>query len=370
MLSPASSVLAAWLRLHLTPSIGAASLQKCMAAFGGPQATLQASRPQLIQAGLSARQADRIIQHDPQAQVEQALTWQDEPGQTIIYPGHPHYPAHLLDIHQPPAVLYVRGQVETLAEPQLAVVGSRNATRGAQETATQFAHHLSQQGLVITSGLALGIDTCAHEGALNSSLGATVAVIATGADRVYPARNKTLAERILSQGAIVSEFPLGTQPRPEYFPQRNRIITGLSLGTLVVEAGLKSGSLISARHAMEQGREVYAIPGSIHNPLARGCHRLIRDGAKLVETAQDILEELAPQLSQVTVIDSVPANAETALDADQTALLQAMGFDPIGLDQIIQVSGLNAQAASSMLLILELEGYLHKEPGGLYQRIR
>jgi DNA processing protein len=261
-----------------------------------------------------------------------------------------------------------------LREPQLAIVGTRNPTPGGRETASGFAEYLARAGLVITSGLALGVDGAAHEGALRAE-GATVAVMATGADQIYPGRHRGLAERILKAGAVITEMPLGTQPLPALFPQRNRIISGLSLGTLVVEAALRSGSLITARLAMEQAREVFAIPGSIHNPLARGCHRLIRQGAKLVESVQDILEELAPQLMAVLQDTGSQPERETGdipeeLDSDYQKLLEAMSFDPVSIDLLVERSSLTAQEIASMLLILELNGHICVRQGGLYQRLR
>jgi DNA processing protein len=259
-----------------------------------------------------------------------------------------------------------------LQSPQLAIVGSRNPTPNGRITAQDFARHLADVGLTITSGLALGIDAASHLGALESD-GYTIAVMGTGLDRVYPARNRDLAHAVAERGALVSEYPLGTTPRPENFPRRNRIISGLSMGTLVVEAALQSGSLTTAHHAVEQGREVFAIPGSIHNPLSRGCHRLIREGAKLVETAEDILSELSA-LNQA--LNSPPKTLEKhydtseSLDQEYERLLDTMGFAPTPVDQLVSLSGLTAEEVSSMLLILELQGYVGSSPGGLYIRVK
>jgi DNA processing protein len=254
---------------------------------------------------------------------------------------------------------------------QLAMVGSRNPTPGGVRTATDFAAHLARAGLVITSGLALGIDAASHAGALEAGQ-PTIAVMGTGLDRVYPGSHRELAHRIAEQGALVSEFPVGSQPRPENFPRRNRIISGLSLGTLVVEAASRSGSLISARCAADQGREVFAIPGSIHNPLARGCHALIRQGAKLVETAGDVVNELGALALAGTLQEVAnPAAAEApALDPEYATLLDAIGFDPVPVDVLVATCGLTPAEVSSMLLQLELRGFVASSPGGLYNRLK
>jgi DNA processing protein len=271
-------------------------------------------------------------------------------------------------------VLYLRGDAALLAEPQIAMVGSRNPTPGGIDTAREFASYLAGLGLVITSGMAIGIDGAAHTGALES--GRTIAVLGTGPDRVYPAAHRDLARRIAERGALLTEFPPGTGPHASHFPRRNRVISGLSLGTLVVEAAPRSGSLITARYAMEQGREVFAIPGSIHNPLARGCHELIRQGAKLVDSADQVLEEVGPQLRRLMAeppaardqgVGASPLGASAMLtDPDYRQLLDAMGHDPLAPDQLIARSGLSAQAVSSMLLLLELQGHVSSYPGGRY----
>ena len=267
-------------------------------------------------------------------------------------------------------LLFGHGDPGLLCSPQLAIVGSRNPSVSGRQTAGEFAAHLAAVGITISSGLASGIDGAAHLGALRAD-GFTLAVAATGLDRVYPADHRDLAHRIAEQGVLVSEFPPGTPPRRDHFPRRNRIIAGLALGTLVVEAAVRSGSLITARLAAEQGREVFAIPGSIHNPLARGCHRLIRQGAKLVETAQDVLEELAPLLgtrsSAASLSDDEPPQLRLqTLDPEYRQLLASLGHDPLPADQLIERSGLTAEAVSSMLLLLELEGYVSSAPGGRY----
>lgn len=312
-----------------------------------------------------------FLQDPPWDRVDAELEWQQQQGNHILTLADPAYPTLLREIAGAPPVLYVHGLIECLLMPQLAMVGSRNPTPDGSENAFEFARSLAASGLAVTSGLAIGIDTEAHRGALSSG-GLTVAVAGTGLDRVYPARNRELAHRIADRGALVSEFPLGSAPQKGNFPRRNRVLSGLSLGTLVVEATLRSGSLITARLAMEQGREVFAIPGSIHSPLAKGCHRLLRDGAKLVEDAEDVLEELGP-LANVALDSAVaPASdAEPAVpeqDPEYQILLDAMGFDPVPVDCVVERSGLTAETVSSMLLILELNGSISAMPGGLYSR--
>ncbi len=303
------------------------------------------------------------------AAVEGDLAWLEAPGRHLLQPGGDDYPPLLAELPDAP-LLFVHGAPALLAEPQLAMVGSRNPSRPGEETARDFARHLSRSGLVITSGLALGVDAAAHRGALDAG-GQTIAVMGTGPDRIYPAANRELAHAIVDgAGALVSEFPPGTAPKAGHFPRRNRIISGLSLGVLVVEAALKSGSLITARLAMEQGREVFAIPGSIHNPLARGCHRLLRDGAKLVESGADVIEELAPQLRALLAYETAedpPEGPPPALDSEYLQLLEAMGYESASIDTLVERSGLTAEAVSSMLLLLELQGLVASVPGG-YQR--
>lgn len=305
--------------------------------------------------------------------IDQDMSWLASPDAHLISLQQAHYPASLRLLPDAPTALFVRGNAEILNHPQIAIVGSRNPTQGGAQNAYDFAAHLAQSGLAITSGLALGIDTAAHQGALSVS-GLTIAVMGTGLDRVYPAKNLDLARKVAEHGALVSEFPLGTAPKPGHFPRRNRIISGLALGTLVVEAALESGSLITARLAAEQSREVFAIPGSIHNPLARGCHALIRQGAKLVETAQDILEELAPRLHAVLSAEEKTTshtNPEASkLDADYANLLDYMGFDPVSVDTLVNRSGFSVEVLSSMLLLLELEGHVSSVPGGLFCRVK
>jgi DNA processing protein len=277
------------------------------------------------------------------------------------------YPPQLKEIPDPAPLLFVRGNPELLSYPQIAIVGSRNPSTLGMETAAAFAKTLSLHGFVITSGLALGIDAASHQGAL-SAKGYTIAVAGTGLDRVYPARHIDLATEIVNTGAMVSEFPPGTLAKANHFPRRNRIISGLCQGLLVVEAAKQSGSLITARMALEQNREVFAIPGSIHNPLARGCNALIREGAKLVETTQDILEEFHHYIQQDT--NNSPAILQTTLDLEQQTLLNRVMFSPTSIDNLVENSGLSVEIVASMLLILELQGYVEANAGGCYTRLR
>jgi DNA processing protein len=319
---------------------------------------------------LSGSSIAALRQPDDQT-IERDLEWQAKPGNRIMTCRDPGYPALLQEISDPPPLLYIHGNVEVLQEPQLAMVGSRNPTAAGRQTAIDFARHLAAAGLVITSGLALGIDAAGHQGALDAGA-PTVAVTGTGLDRVYPAKNRDLAYQIAEAGALVSEFPPGTPPRAEHFPRRNRIISGLSLGTLVVEAAIRSGSLISARYALEQGREVFAIPGSIHNPLARGCHHLIRQGAKLVETAQDIMDELGA-LATALDFTATPApdhDTQPQLSEDYAQLLESIGFENTSIDMLVETTHLTPAEVSSMLLQLEMNGYIAASPGGFYNRLK
>jgi DNA processing protein len=353
-----------WLYLQRLAG-GRSILRDLLEHFGGIDAVYAASRQQLLPFfdGDPAPVGAILAGPDPAA-LDQERAWLDDPRNHLLTVLDSAYPPLLREIADAPALLFVRGELGVLAAPQLAVVGSRNPTVGGCETARAFSAHLVRAGLVITSGLALGIDACAHEAALAAG-GHTIAVAATGLDRVYPAVHRELAHRIADRGAIVSEFPLGTPPRREHFPQRNRLISGLSLGVLVVEAALRSGSLITARLAGEQGREVFAIPGSIHSPLARGCHALIRQGAKLVETAPDVLEELGALARFAVAPPVIPRAAPPPAEAE---LLTHMGFDPVDTDVLVERSGLTPGAVSSMLLHMELRGLVEARPGGKYQR--
>jgi len=361
-----------WLILYHAPGVGAVTFLRLIAQFGDAREILRASNAHLQASGLSP-EAVAYLRHPDRKQIDGNLAWLDQPGNRLITCRDPAYPPLLLQIPDSPPLLYVHGNVEILSSLQLSMVGSRNPTVSGRRTASEFAGCLALAGLTITSGLALGIDTASHTGALEVGK-ATVAVMGTGLDRVYPASNRDLAHRIAEHGALVSEFPVGTPPRPENFPRRNRIISGLSLGTLVVEAATRSGSLISARCAAEQGREVFAIPGSIHNPLSRGCHALIRQGAKLVETAQDILDELGA-LAAATIVtarssDAVNVEQSPELADDYMQLLDSMGYNHTSVDMLVETSGLTPAVVSSMLLQLELMGFIASCPGGLYNRLK
>jgi DNA processing protein len=303
--------------------------------------------------------AARILERNRGSEVEKTLQWAAQAGHALLTLADTEYPKQLLEIPDPPALLYVAGNVKLVSSPALAVVGSRNATPQGVKNAQSFARAFSEAGFAIVSGLALGVDSAAHRGGLDGR-GSTIAVLGTGIDIVYPRRNEQLAQEISSRGALVSEFPLGAPPNAANFPRRNRLISGLARGCLVVEAALDSGSLITARLAAEQGREVLAIPGSIHSPLSRGCHALIKQGAKLVESAQDVLEELGVARAP----DTTPLQSGAGHD-----LLEKMGFDPCDIDGLIARSGLTTEVVSAILLQLELEGKIASLPGGLYQRI-
>ena len=362
-----------WLALYHAQGIGPATYHRLLEIFTEPANVLNAGSAQLHQFGLSDSTIKTLRQPDIGA-IERDLEWQAKPGNRIMTCKDSDYPALLQEISDPPPLLYLHGNVEVLQEMQLAMVGSRNPTAAGRQTATDFARHLSAAGLVITSGLALGIDAAGHEGALDAGA-PTVAVMGTGLDRVYPARNRDLARQIAEAGVLVSEFPPGTPPRAENFPRRNRVISGLSLGTLVVEAAIRSGSLISARYALEQGREVFAIPGSIHNPLARGCHHLIRQGAKLVETAQDIMDELGT-IATAFNPGATPARSATAretspqLPDDYAQLLESIGFENTSVDMLVKTTHLTPAEVSSMLLQLEMNGYIAANHGGFYNRLK
>jgi DNA processing protein len=296
--------------------------------------------------------------------------WLAQSQHHVIEAGSEDFPDLLSRLPDYPKTLYISGNTDVLHLPAIAIVGSRNPTRGGVQNAFEFARHLGRCGFVIVSGLAQGIDTAAHKGALAANA-PTIAFLGHGIDTIYPASNRSLADEIVVKGAVVSEFPLGSPPRREHFPQRNRLISGLSLGTLVIEAARRSGSLITARLAGEQGREVFAIPGSIHNPLARGCHHLIRQGARLVESADDILNELAPLINHVMQNQGGGeiAEPEPTRDADYQSLLDALGFDPATVDEVAEKSGLTIEQVSSMLLILELEGEVESLHGGRFSKL-
>ncbi|HSX95771.1 MAG TPA: DNA-processing protein DprA [Hydrogenophaga sp.] len=359
--------LAAWLRLLLTQGLGRTTARQLLAAFGLPE-TIWARAPDswdgVVEPALAKAMAQPPEGFDAALSTHERWLAQDN-ARHVLTLADPRYPASLLDTADPPLMLFVHGRLEALSHPQrLAVVGSRNPTPQGAQNAEAFAHSLAASGLCIVSGLALGVDGAAHEGALRAG-GLTLAVVGTGLDRVYPSRHRDLAHRIVAHGAMLSEYPLGTPPLAQNFPQRNRVIAGLSMGTLVVEAALQSGSLITARLASEQGREVFAIPGSIHSPQSRGCHALIRQGAKLVESAQDVLEELrladaAPRLDNESPTESPGSEGE---------LLDALGHDPVSLDALLVRTGLPTSALQAQLLELELQGLVARLPGGLLQRV-
>lgn len=354
--------LSSWLRLTLIPGIGGETQRKLLAAFGLPQAVFSSSRSALRDL-IGDRLTRLLLDTGNEEAVASACAWSKGQEQYIITLADPDYPQALLEIPDPPTLIYVRGRLELLNRQALAIVGSRNPTPQGTLNAERFASALSDAGLVIASGLALGIDAAAHRGALTST-GDTIALIGTGIDRIYPARNRELALEIGARGTIVSEFPIGTPVSSANFPRRNRLISGIARGVLVIEAAMESGSLITARLAGEQGREVFAIPGSIHSPQSRGCHKLIKQGAKLVETAQDVLEELRWDTPSMARTSMVHDGGEAP---DQ--LLSLMGFDPCGLDELAGRSGLGADSLSVMLLNLELDGRVVTLPGGRFQQL-
>ena len=369
--------LKAWLRLTLTPGVGNDTARKLLAAFGSAEAVFEQSEAALRQLG--SDKLVRAITTEPLKLPEllsATVDWLAGGDDRAVAPiGSAHYPTALLDIEDPPLVLYMLGsQLNRATSPSksainnvalnLAIVGSRNPTPQGEANARQFAKAFAEQGLCIVSGMALGVDGAAHDGALLGG-GLTIAVVGTGLDRVYPKKHLALAHRIAANGLIISEFPIGTPPLNANFPKRNRIISGLSVGTLVVEAALKSGSLITARLASEQGKDVFAIPGSIHSPQSRGCHYLIKQGAKLVETAQDVMEELKIPLSAMTPMlddDHEPPEGDSSF-------LSALGFDIVSLDALQARTGLCTPALQAKLLELELDGFVTRLPGGLFQRM-
>ncbi len=353
----------------LAPDLGIVGIRQLLERFEDAGTVVASSRAELVAAGISPESAHAI--HNPDQDALVALeTWLAHADHHLVPWSSDAYPSLLKEIARPPVALFVSGSVDTLSLPQLAIVGSRKATPGGNDNARNFARYLASHGFCITSGLALGIDAAAHHGAL-AAKGKTIAVCGSGLDRIYPAYHQELATLIGKTGALVSEFPPGTPPRGAHFPQRNRIISGLSVGTLVVEAGLRSGALITARNAGEQGREVFAIPGSIHNPLSKGCHRLIRQGAKLVETAQDIGEELSGLLGEMrqhVEFEASAAVVEASPDPQYELLLEAMGWDPVSADLLVERTQLTADQVSSMLLILELDGRIKPLSSGHYQQ--
>lgn len=367
-----SDSLESWLRLFHTPGLGPRRVAHLIARHGHPETVLAMPSQHWGIPGLPDLDMDAETLAQREAGIERDLAWlAADARHHIITRDAPDYPGLLADLPDPPPLLYMLGEVDLLHSAQIAVVGSREATPQGLVHARHFAQRLAEAGLTITSGLALGIDAAAHEGALLCPQGKTVAVVATGADRVYPARHRRLAHRIADQGLLVSLWPIGTAPQATHFPQRNRVISGLAFGTLVVEAALRSGSLITARLAAEQGRSVYAIPGSILSRVSRGCHRLIKEGAQLVETPDEILDDLADWLGvPTTQRPALPVTQPPErLDPEQQKILDAMGFDPVTLETLIQRTGLTIDAISAMLVIMELNGRVAALSHGRYQRL-
>lgn len=365
-----------WLALIRAPYVGSATFQHLLASFSTVQDVFSAGPEQLSKVKLRQHSIDYICKPD-WSQVDKDLDWIAQSGVSVLLLSDSDYPVLLKEISDPPPVLFVLGDRKKLQTPQLAIVGSRNPTPAGKETAHEFARHLALQGLTITSGMALGIDAASHEGALQAN-GSTIAVAGTGLDRVYPGVHHELAHKIAENGALVSEFPPGTAPSKHNFPRRNRIISALSMGVLVVEAALRSGSLITARQALEQGREVFAVPGSIHNTQAKGCNSLIKQGAKLVETADDILEELGSlfgftQYSMASgseAQDNIESGNQVVLEPEYQKVFESVGFEPTAVDTVIERSGLTADAVCSMLLVLELQGLIGTTSSGHYCQVR
>lgn len=355
-----------WLNLCLIKGLGDESIRRLLIAFGNPNNVLSASAAALERV-IKKPAVKNLLRGADVEKISTALTWLEGSANSIITLADSDYPSHLLNIPDPPPLLYFKGQRTLLNKPALAVVGSRNATPQGLSNAEAFSEAASNAGLCIISGMALGVDTAAHQGGLRGTA-ASIAVVGTGLDIVYPARNHQLAHQLARNGALISEFPLGTPAIGRNFPRRNRIISGMSLGCLVIEAALRSGSLITARQALEQGREVLAIPGSIHSPLSKGCHALIKQGAKLVENTQDILDELNFQ----PAIDPINATEKTRPQdsAKNNGLLEYLGYDAVDINTLCDRSGLTAEAVSAMLLTLELDGHIATLPGGCYQRIQ
>jgi DNA processing protein len=362
-----------WLALNRIKGLGPVGQRKLLDAFPSIKEIFSADAHTLRENGFKEKFINAICQPDWES-VEADLVWLDSPGHHLVTIDSDEYPLLLREIPDPPIILFAHGRLDILKSIQLGIVGSRNPDAAGRKLANEFARELVYAGATVTSGLALGIDGCSHQGALDAG-GNTIAVTGNGLDMIYPARHKALTEKIIESGILVSEYPPGTKPISANFPRRNRIISGMSAGVLVIQAALRSGSLITARYAMEQGREVFAIPGSIQNPLAKGCHSLIKQGAKLVESINDIVEELGSLVS-VVMHENVTEKrgqkidqGEEALDADYKVLLDSMAYDPISIDRLIELSGLTIDSVSSMLLILELRGLVVSQAGGVYVRV-
>ena len=347
-----------WLGLTQTRGLGNQALIQLLKAFGNPEAIYAANHAALLHV-VSSELATRLLAGPDTAHIQPSLDWLAIEGNHLVTLADAIYPKLLLEISNPPPVLLAKGNLALLAAPCIAMVGSRSSTPQGEKNAEDFAKALSEQGFTVVSGMALGIDGAAHRGALKGS-GSTIAVVGTGLDIVYPSKHRDLAHEIVKKGLMISEFAIGTPSKPQNFPRRNRIISGLSLGCLVVEANIQSGSLITARLAAEQGREVFAIPGSIHSPVAKGCHLLIKQGAKLVDSTHDIVEELG------FAALNTPIKAEAIED---NLLLKAMGYDAVTLDVLMAITGLNTEVITSELLLLELDGKITKIAGGKYQRL-
>ncbi len=391
-----------WLIAIRAPRLGGGKLVRLLESFSGIEGLFSSSDASLRGAGLDA-ETIRYLRHPDHELLASDQRWLADPLHRLVTWGSEDYPDLLCDISAPPAALFVAGEATTLWQPQIAIVGSRNPTRGGLDNARDFAAEIAQRGFIVTSGLASGIDSACHDAAMDVG-NKTIAVTGTGLDRVYPASSRERAVRIRHNGALVSEFPPGTGARAEHFPARNRIISGLSLGVLVIEAGVNSGSLITARLASEQGREVFALPGSIHNPMSKGCHRLIREGSRLVETVDEIVEGISPMAGELhhrlrnrlspdrlspdrkppvdkchavpkmaslqRAYSAPPQSAPESFDSDYRRLLDELSFDPKPVDRLVEHSGLTAREVSAMLLMLELRGVVEPHPGGAYSRKR
>lgn len=358
-----------WLALILAKGVGPETCHKLLSEFNTPETVLASNAQTLSALGLKQSSIEDLMNPD-EDKINNILEWLDKPAHHLITILDDDYPELLKQIYAAPPLLYAIGQREALGYLHFAIVGSRNPTTGGRKLAEEFAEELSKAGLTVCSGLALGIDYHSHLGALNANC-STVAVLGNGLASIYPARHKKIANQIVETGLLISEYPPETKPNAGNFPQRNRIISGMSTGVLVVEAAKKSGSLITAHYALEQGRDVFALPGSIHNPLARGTHSLIKQGAKLVESVDDIIEELAP-IANIIMNKSVSTGEQkqgsSDLDTDYKLLLDKMGYDSVSVDNLVKLTGLTAEAVSSMLLILELQGLIESQQGGLYCR--
>ncbi len=362
-----ATALRAWLAFLRVPGIGPVTGARLLERYGEPAAILSAGARALRADDVPAALREALSAPDWQG-ADADLAWLEQSGRSFIHRGDPRFPPRLGEIAQAPLALFCVGDPALLKLPQIAIVGSRNVTPQGSDNAKAFAAELAGRGLVITSGLALGVDGAAHRGALDAN-GLTIAVCGNGLDRVYPSQHRELAHRIAAGGLLISEFPPGTPPKAENFPRRNRVISGLALGVLIVEAARESGSLITARLAAEQGREVFAIPGSIHNPMARGCHQLIRDGARLVETVDDILEEIAPQLARAPVeVSEVSIDSSEAASDARSLLLKALGGDPVPFDALITRTGLDTATLNAILLELELAGEIAPVAGDSFMR--